>query len=268
MKTILVDDDEISRTLLSRILQENTHRVESLKEFGNAQDALHYAGGHKIDLAILDIKMPGMDGLELASSLRELYPDISLIFETGFEQYAVDALRLKVAGYIFKPYDKKEIDYAIESAYLLSKRERIHIYAKTFGHFDLFVDRQPVCFKSAKAKELLALLVDRQGGILTSEQMIAAMWEDRPNDEATQNLASKVTKTLQKELNQVQIGHIIHVERGMRNLNTECITCDLYEFLDGKEEAVKMYNGLYMSDYSWGEYRIPMLERLVKRRFH
>ncbi len=54
--------------------------------------------------------------------------------------------------------------------------------ARTFGYFDLFVDERPVMFKSAKAKELLAVLVDRQGGTVTTDQIIGTLWEDRPND--------------------------------------------------------------------------------------
>ena len=56
------------------------------------------------------------------------------------------------------------------------------IWIRTFGTFDVFLDGVPIRFPSAKAKELLALLVDRRGGSLTAEQAIGYLWEDRAID--------------------------------------------------------------------------------------
>lgn len=267
MRAILVDGDEISRNLFAEMVM-NIHKLSLIAMFPSAEEALEYLTQNQesIELAIMDVHLPKMNGLELAKQLQQMYSGIMIIFETGSVDYAIEALRIKVAGYIIKPYDRKEIDYAIESAYLLSKRRDSKIYARTFGHFDLFVDGEPVVFKSAKAKELLALLIDRQGGIVTSEQVISVLWEERPNDDATQNLASKISKTLKRELDSAGIGDIINIGRGILNLNVGSIECDLYEFLEGRVNAERQYYGEYMSDYFWGENRVYALNRLINER--
>lgn len=265
MNTILVDDEEISRTLLGNIVSDN-RQIELLDCFADGESALAYAkgSGETIDLAILDICMPGMNGIDLAEQLKRINPRMLILFETSYEEYAMEAFRMKAAGYIMKPYVRNEIAYAIESAYLLSKRNDCRVFARTFGHFDLFVDDKVVMFKSLKAKELLAYLIDHQGGVVTTDQVISVLWEDRPNDEYTQNLASKIGRTLKKELEEVGVGELVVLGRGTRNINLDLLSCDLYDFLDGKTEAKRQYYGEYMIDYEWGEYRIDSLNRLLE----
>lgn len=267
MNTILVDDEEISRTLLKKIVANN-RRVELLGDFDSGELALEFLKHTdcKIDLAILDICMPGMNGMELAEHLKEMNPGMLILFETSYEEYAIDAFRMKAAGYIMKPYDRNEIMYAIESAFLLSKRNTSPVYARTFGHFDIFVEDKVLLFKSAKAKELLALLIDRQGGIVTSDEVISVLWEDRPNDVATQNLASKIGRTLKNELEEAGVGDLVELGRGTRNVNLDMLSCDLYDFLEGDEDAKRQYYGEYMIDYEWGEHRIYSLNRLLETK--
>ena len=149
--------------------------------------------------------------------------------------------------------------YAIESAMLLSKRNSPRLFARTFGHFDFFVNGKPIMFKSNKAKELMALLIDRQGGTVTTDQIIATLWEDRPNDEATQNLCSKIVKTLQDELEKAGVRDLIISSRGVKRIDTEKFDCDLYELLAGNEATAKIFLGEYLSEYSWAEARCSAL---------
>ncbi|MEN6451951.1 MAG: response regulator [Thermoguttaceae bacterium] len=81
MKTILfVDDDRIFRELCKQVFQEEGYRV-ILAEDG--EEALHAAGVERVDVAVLDVRMPGMDGLELAQELNSVAPSLPLIFYTA-----------------------------------------------------------------------------------------------------------------------------------------------------------------------------------------
>ena len=115
-------------------------------------------------------------------------------------------------------------------------------------------------FKSAKAKELLAFLIDRQGGTVTTDQIINVLWEDRPNDEATQNLCSKIVKTLKKELEEYNIGNILIQRRGIRSIDMSQVDCDMYELMKGNVEAKEQFFGDYMLEYSWAEGRAESLK--------
>ena len=186
-----------------------------------------------------------------------------LIYITGYEKYAYEAIKLHAAAYLVKPFSSEQLEYAVESARLLSKRRKSRIYVRTFGHFDIFVNENPVMFKSNKAKELLALLVDRRGGTVTTDQIIGTLWEERPNDSYTQNLCSKIGKTLEKELKENDIGDILVSSRGIKRVNTALFDCDLYDLLDGDERAAEKFLGEYMLDYSWAEARMALLAKYI-----
>lgn len=260
MKTIIVDDSDLSREIVMT-LAETIDMLEIVGDFDNAETALDYCLENKVDLAILDVKMPGMDGIELGNKLRAVDSDISLIYMTADESYAMDALKLKVAAYILKPVTKEELEYAVKSAQLLAKRKKKRIYVRTFGYFDIFVDGKPILFKSAKAKELLALLIDRQGGTVSTEQIIATLWEDRPNDEATQSLCSKVVKTLQKTLAEYGCEEILVQNRSVKSLDISMLDCDVYDFMTGISDETNRFDGEYMIEYSWAEERAAAILR-------
>lgn len=257
MKTILIDNEEKS----IKHFYKNTEKIDYLRitSITNPSDALSYIRDNEVELAVVNMDMEGINSVSLCKMLREIKPDISLIFVTEYEKYAIDSIKLKTAGYLLKPVSREDTEYAIESARLLSRRSSKKIFVKTFGHFDIFVNGSPVMFKSAKAKELLAFLVDRRGGVVTTEQIISALWENRPNDEATQSLCSKTAKTLRKELESIKISDILIFKRGNRRIDPEKIECDLFNFITGMEKT--SFHGEYMSDYSWAESTLAALNK-------
>lgn len=252
MRTIIVDNDAESRSLC-QFYAENMDGFKTVQSFDNSWEALQYAQDNKVELAILGMQLSGMNGIELGSRLRSLYPNLLIIYISTAEEYVMDALKLKTVTYLLKPLNEDELLYGLESAKLLLKRNKKRVYARTFGYFDLFVDGKPVMFKSSKAKELLALMIDRCGGTLTTDQIISVLWEERVNDEATQSLCSKVVKALSKELDDYGVGDILLRERGIRSIDTTKMDCDLYDFLDGRPEARRKFLGDYMLEYSWAE---------------
>lgn len=258
MKTIFVDDEKDAISLFEHMVK-NIPKIQMVGYFDDGGKATAYAKEHQVDLAVLDVQLRETDGILLGNRLREINPDILLIYITGYENYAMDAIRLHAAGYLLKPYTSEQLEYAIESAILLSKRPKRKIFIKTFGHFDVFIDGEPIMFRSGKAKELLALLVDRQGGTVNTDQVIGTLWENRPNDEATQNLCSKVAKNLTNELKEHGAEDILIASRGIRRVNKEIFECDLYNLLNGDLHAKKEFAGEYMLEYSWAENRMGQL---------
>ena len=262
MRTIVVDDEKMA---LVAFMEEakNIKELDIAGVFDNAKEAVEFIKDNDVELAILDVKMKGIDGINLGSVFRDINPDIMLIYITGYEKYAYEAIKLHAAAYLVKPFSSEQLEYAVESARLLSIRRNSRIYVRTFGHFDIFVNENPVMFKSNKAKELLALLVDRRGGTVTTDQIIGTLWEERPNDSYTQNLCSKIGKTLEKELKENDIGDILVSSRGIKRVNTALFDCDLYDLLDGDERAAEKFLGEYMLDYSWAEARMALLAKYI-----
>lgn len=265
MKAIMVDDEQ-SAVEVFKYEARNIWELDIAGTFYNGSAALEYIGSNDIDIAFLDIEMQGMNGITLGGEIKKKLPDIMLVYMTGHDKcdkYAMSTIDLHAAGLLRKPYSEEDLRYAVESARLLSRRGKKRIFARTFGYFDLFVEGKPVLFKSAKAKELLALLVDRQGGTVTTDQIIGTLWEDRPNDVSTQSLCSKTCKTLEKELRKNGAGEILISSRGVKCLDTDKFQCDLYMLLEGKQKAAERYIGEYMMEYSWAENRTALLNKYI-----
>lgn len=254
MKVMIVDDERMATEELYDICV--SHRlIDEAITFTNPAEALVYiAQNDDIDIAFLDIEMPVMTGLELARRINSVNNNTKVVFVTGFKEYAYDAYRVNAIGYILKPYDDdavfNEIEKAEKLSYTTSSKE---ITVKTFGYFDIFVNKKPVYFSSAKAKEFMALLVERQGGSVNTEQAIAALWPDREYDETVQSLFRKVLKSLRTSLSDAGISDIFIDGRNQRSVDTSKFTCDYYKFLENPRENVDMFRGEYMEGYAFAK---------------
>ncbi len=262
MKTILISGESC---VIEGFLCEARYveELEILRSFEKEKEAYDLVSRQEVDLAVIDLDMKETDGADIGWELKKRNPDIQLIYLTRQQCNLMNLLSLHPVAVMEVPFREGEIRYVVESAYLLSKRKRKRIYARTFGHFDIFVDGKPIMFKSAKAKEFLAFLIDRRGGTVTTDQMINVLWEDRPNDESTQNLCCKLVKTLQKELRAVGAEDMLVLSRGSRSINVDSFQCDLYELLDGNQKVKAQYMGDYLLDYSWSESQTALLDHLL-----
>jgi len=249
MKVILVDDEPLSLNLF-KIECGNMPGFDVAGFFDNPADALAYARENPVDFALLDIDMPEMSGIELANRLRALRPGMVIIFVTAHPEYAADAIHAKADFVVFKPYEREDIIDALERARLLSERQKKRIRFRTFGHFDLFVDGKLVNFKSAKAKELLALCVSRMGGEVTIYEMVEILWSGTGD----QGLGYRTTiKALADILKDAGAEKLLRRKRSVIYLDVDEYDCDLNDFRAGKAEAMNAYHGEFMQQYAWAQ---------------
>ncbi|MDO4483848.1 MAG: PAS domain-containing protein [Clostridia bacterium] len=130
---------------------------------------------------------------------------------------------------------------------------------RTFGYFDVFVGDVPIAFRNKKSKELFALLVDRKGGYITSEEAISYLWEDEPANTLTLARYRKVALRLKSTLEEYGISDIVESKDGMRRIVMDKVECDLYQYLTGKEEYRQLFKGSYLSNYSWADITLSEL---------
>ena len=135
----------------------------------------------------------------------------------------------------------------------VSLQERQTISIRTFGYFDVFVGDRPIAFRSKKSKELFALLVDRKGGYIDSEEAISFLWEDEPANSVILARYRKVALRLKNTLEEYGIADVVETVDGKRRIVTEKVQCDLFDYLSGKPEHAQLFKGSYLSNYSWGE---------------
>ncbi|MBQ7646078.1 MAG: response regulator [Clostridia bacterium] len=252
MKTIMVDDELWSLNQFKREC-ENNENIELVGTFDDPNEALEYAKDNRIEFALLDIEMPEMDGLTLGKKLREIYPDLIVVYITAYSRYAIDAMKQKADYFVMKPYSLEDIEDALQRAELLSRRQKKRVFIRTFPAFDVFVDNKAVVFGSPKAKELLALLVDKNGGVVTTEEAFATIWEDKPYSDANFSLCRKAFKRLISILEEKGISNIVLTKGRGKMINKDEIDCDYFAILAGDKKASVDFNGEYMSEYSWAE---------------
>lgn len=115
IKVAIVEDEAISSDELKYIISKDGR----FKVVGQAYDgisALTLIESEEPDIAFIDINIPGKNGIKLAEDVKEIFPDIILIFLTAYDTYAIRAFELKVYDYILKPYDEKRIAESLNCA--------------------------------------------------------------------------------------------------------------------------------------------------------
>ena len=237
MRVICVDDEQLIVEDTAAFCQ-TLPRITEVLGFTSPLDALEWLKSDHADLAVLDVNMPDMDGITLAREIRKMRPDMPVIFLTAFPEHALDAFAVHATGYLLKPVNREKL--AAEVAYALSgKQGGAHITARTFGNFDLFVDGDPVTFRQAKCKELLAYLIDRQGSSVTRAEAFAILWEDRMYDRPMQKQLDVIIRSLRETLEEYHIGWIFELKRGT-----------LRVIPDRQRVSGRVYEHLFLGQYA------------------
>ena len=134
------------------------------------------------------------------------------------------------------------------------------VVIQTFGYFNVLIDGRPVAFQHEKSKELMALLVDREGKFVSSSEIISCLWEDEPVNDNTRSRCRKASFYLRETLAEYGLEDLIEsTSRGYRRIRTEMVDCDLYRHLSGHIADSKRFRGAYLSDYSWAEQTLSRL---------
>lgn len=115
MKILIVDDEALARARLRELLKSQAG-VEHCLEAEHGVQALELLAQQAIDLVILDIRMPRMDGLETALHIGKLNTPPAIIFCTAFEEHALKAFELHAVDYLLKPVKRERLAGALERA--------------------------------------------------------------------------------------------------------------------------------------------------------
>lgn len=221
--------------------------------FQDGDAALAFVPPTAYDIAFVDIQLWGTDGLSVAKELLRRYPQINLIFTTGYQEYATAAFSLYASGYVMKPITEEKLRRELQHLRrpLCTKPHRV--VARTFGNFELFIDGSPVAFRYTKTHELIAYLVDRAGALCTNGELTAILWEDGDNAQHVsylKNLRADLISTLKC----YGCEDILLCRRGRLGIVPEQLSCDYYNWRRGDNEGLNAYRGEYMSQYSWSEF--------------
>lgn len=221
--------------------------------FTDGLEAIAYAQQSSVDVAILDVEMPVINGIEVGKKLKEIHPGMVLIYITGYSQYVIDTLKAKADYVVMKPYLTEDIEEALDRARLLTMRQRPNVQIRMFGRFQVFAGGKPVSFNNSKSKELLALCVDHRGSRVSMEEAIDKLWPEREYDDKVKRLYRKAVGALSDTLETHGIGDIFVPSRGGCQANMDRIVSDLAEVLADRKQNRFLLQEPYLYEYSWAE---------------
>ncbi|MEO5342874.1 MAG: LytTR family DNA-binding domain-containing protein [Gammaproteobacteria bacterium SHHR-1] len=121
MRILIADDEPLARERLGRLLQEIGPPWRLAAEVADGPAVLRRCAQGDIDLVLLDIRMPGLDGMQVAAQLRQLQPAPVVIFTTAYPERALDAFERQALDYLLKPIRRERLQQALDRAQALSR---------------------------------------------------------------------------------------------------------------------------------------------------
>lgn len=273
MNVLLVDDEvpalEVLKEAVSGALPD-----AQVGAFLKPKEALLYAKENPCEIAFLDIEMRGMSGVELAKQLKEIYPQINLIFVTGYGEFTGEAMAMHASGYIRKPVSirqlKKELEdlrYPLFGETDQREQGRKLLKVKCLGNFDVYTaDGNEVHFARSKSREAFAYLVNKCGASCTVREIAALLFEDEPYDRRQRGYMQKILSSMIIALRENGAEEVIIKQYNSLAVDTSLIDCDYYRFLAGEMEVISSWQGEYMSCYSWAESSTGYLNEMYKMK--
>ncbi len=197
IRTIVVDDEWYNLEEICDFV-EKTGFMSVESRCQNGMEALRETDRVLPQAAFIDIEMPEMDGLTLAEMLLEKYPEMQIVFITGWNQYAVAAFELNALDYIMKPLNKARFQKMAER--LKSRIEPIKpkrensVSIRCFGGFEAVINGQLVIWKRIKAEELFAYLLVHHDTFVSKDIILENLWPEYERTKSLPILQTSVCK--------------------------------------------------------------------------
>ncbi len=244
---LVVDDEAVARLTLQKILQLQGYEVVAV---GSGEEAVQELARRPYDLMILDLKMPGMGGMEVLKQCSGLYPKLAVVIITAFGSMdtAIEALRYRATDYLLKPAAPPEILRAVEKALAApqaaeqnsAEAEKKSSAVKNFTvnkkiQVDLvkraiYYGGKAVFLTSTEAR-LIQILWESRNTVLSSSDLVWMVQNYRVDSEEAGKILRPVMSRLRKKLQAIPEG-----EKWIRNVRG---TGYIFDFPEKNEEAEK-----------------------------
>lgn len=160
MKVLIVDDEQPARERLRQLLDDEDS-YDVVGDAGNGLDAVALSAELEPDIVLLDIRMPGLDGIETAHHLNGQNNPPAIVFTTAYDEYAIDAFDARAVGYVLKPVRRAKLSAALAQAARLAPATlqsvatdaklpaaRRHVCSRTHGELKLIPVEDIYCFRA------------------------------------------------------------------------------------------------------------------------
>ncbi|MFD1850653.1 response regulator [Oceanobacillus bengalensis] len=286
MKVILVDDEILALDFLEFQINK-IHRVEVIAKYNNLEVIKKSALIKEADVIFLDIEMPEMNGIELAEKILEINTNISIVFVTAYNTYAVEAFELNALDYVLKPVELdrlrktlERMEEKIQNQKQQPKEENIQLRINVSRELSFEFSNGKLEFiqwRTTKTQELFLYLLHHGEKTVRKSELVELLWSDFNQDRAYSQLYTAIYH-LRKSLKKYSDHFIIKNVGEGYNLSTKNVLIDLLEWeskitlappvtietIDDYENNMQLYQGAYLQeyDYLWTETERYRLEQL------
>ena len=171
LKLLIVDDELPARSRLRRLLADQAG-CDVIGEAGSGLEALALVRDRSPDVLLLDISMPGLDGLELAAKLRELDSAPAVIFCTAYEEHALEAFDRAAVDYLVKPVTRERLGQALDRARRYLGMDSVEAFlASTLGGATELIDLNDVACLVAEDKYTTAYLATKNKNMMINHSL-------------------------------------------------------------------------------------------------
>ena len=275
MNILIVEDEDV-------ILEELKDSVSSyVKPFqitacNNPLLALELSETQNFDIALLDIEMPNMKGIELAERLYEKQPHIKVAFVTAYNNFATEAFELYTIDYVLKPVREERLHKClsrlIEAMDPLAELSKPSVAIKAFGNLEVRINGVLVNWKRKKAYETFAYLLANHNKPIRKEKLIDELFPDYDLERGSVHLQTVIShiRKLGLEINYFDhaymystAGVVYDVEDFLLRFNLIKKARQLLD-IDSAIELVDLYNGAFLEEdgFMWGLSYTTQLEML------
>lgn len=194
MKVLIADDEPIARERLRALLAEHAD-MTLVAEAGDGHEALSACAEHAPDVVLMDIAMPGMDGLEAARYLAELEPRPAVVFCTAYDEHALSAYEAAAVDYLVKPVRRERLAVALDRArtFIAGREQRLDGDANRAGNGSAHPEkrRSHLC---ARLRGSLRLIPIEDIRYLQAEEKYVVVHHARGEDLIEESLKSLETE--------------------------------------------------------------------------
>lgn len=263
MNIALLENELNSQNIFSNAIKE-IPEYSNTTIFNSISHTKESARENLFDMIIINVEIPNVDISELFKELKHINKDMVIVFAVESFSALTNFLYLYPDYYILKPFTKHSLQEILWRAKcLLRKPTDLNVLkVVTFGQFEVFYNSRPLSFNGKKTKELFALLINKHGQILKSEEAFSCLYEGKEYNRSNMSAYYKIVKRLHDYLASIGLSDVLKIQNGSLYLNCENIQCDYFDFLKRNRNAIESFVGIYMSDYWWGEDTIGTLLQL------
>lgn len=255
MRIAVIDNDSFLLAQSCEVIKK-VRSTDQVYAFDEGLKLIEFIIENPCEVIFLDPYLEDMDGGILAEEIKEILPQVNIIFLTEHDEFYRKAMEIRASGYVLKPLREADVREEFKNLrYMPERKSETLLKIECFGNFVVQTTKgETLHFERKKSKEMFAYLVHRKGTESTLREAAAILFEDESFDEKHQNYMQKIISSMMKTLREHGVEEVIDKQFNSMRIRTEKVDCDYYHFVETGAELGFEKEQSYMENYTWADF--------------